>query len=251
MGLFGVLEMEDAEEQRIFGGVQQHEGGALQTQFMPLSSWSLGGRPSSADFPLVRIYLLFLWRSYRDVGLVDVVFAPFLGNKQHPIEEEESTSVLGPQNMKGSLQHQLSVGGQVWTLPVDQKRLNLLQRYMKTFPFIIIYWRKMPEWKSLKAVAFTTEAESTQVPVVLWRFTDFTSESFLQITTGLFYLTCNSLENRAALLGSWRAHLNSDGMFVLPFHIIDVPGHSSHGVNGLLNDLVALLVQIQVLGNFL
>lgn len=43
MGLLGVLEMEDAEEQRIFGGVQQHEGGALQTQLTPLSSCSLGG----------------------------------------------------------------------------------------------------------------------------------------------------------------------------------------------------------------
>lgn len=35
MGLLGVLEMDDAEEQRIFGGVQQHEGGALQTQLTP------------------------------------------------------------------------------------------------------------------------------------------------------------------------------------------------------------------------
>lgn len=81
-------------------------------------------------------------KSYRDVGLVDIVLAPFLGNKQHPVEEEERASVLRPQNMKGSLQHQLSIGGQVWTLPVDQKRLNLLQRHMKTFPFIIICWRK-------------------------------------------------------------------------------------------------------------
>lgn len=100
-------------------------------------------------------------RSYRNVGLVDIVFTPFLGNKQHPVKEEESTSVLRPQNMKGSLQHKLSIGGQVWTLPVDQKRLNLLHRYMKTFPFIIICWRKMSERKSLKAVAFDAEAELT------------------------------------------------------------------------------------------
>lgn len=51
--------------------------------------------------------------THRDVGLVDVVFAPFLGNEQHPVEEEERTSVLRPQNRKGSLQHQLSIGGQV------------------------------------------------------------------------------------------------------------------------------------------
>lgn len=77
------------------------------------------------------------------MGLVDVVFAPFLGNKQHPVEEEESTSVLRPQNVEGSLQHKLSIGGQVWTLPVDQKRLNLLKRYnITTCALIIIRWRK-------------------------------------------------------------------------------------------------------------
>lgn len=51
--------------------------------------------------------------------------------------------------------------------------------------------------------------------------------------------------------GSWRSHLNSDSMFVFPLHVIDVPGHSGHGVNGLLNHLVALLVWIEVPGNFL
>lgn len=60
MGLLGVLEMEDAEEQRIFGRIQQHEGGALQTQLTPLSSCSLGGHQSRTDSPLLRIYLLFL-----------------------------------------------------------------------------------------------------------------------------------------------------------------------------------------------
>lgn len=60
------------------------------------------------------------------MDLVDVVFSSFLGNEEHPFEEEERTGVLRPQDMKGSLQHQLSVGGQVRTLPVYQKRLYLL-----------------------------------------------------------------------------------------------------------------------------
>lgn len=60
------------------------------------------------------------------MGLVDVVLSSSLGNEEHPLEEEEAASVLGPQDMKGAFQHQLSGGGQVGTLPVDQKRLDLL-----------------------------------------------------------------------------------------------------------------------------
>lgn len=40
-------------------------------------------------------------------------------------------------------------------------------------------------------------------------------------------------------------------MFVFPLHVIDVPRHPSHGVNGLLDDVVALLVRIKVLCDFL
>lgn len=65
------------------------------------------------------------------MDLVDIVFPSFLGNEQHLFEEEECACVLRPQDMKGALQHQLSIGGQVRTLPVDQKRLYLLQMYMK------------------------------------------------------------------------------------------------------------------------
>lgn len=64
------------------------------------------------------------------MDLVDVVFPSLLGNEEHPFEEEERAGVLRPQDMKRALQHQLSIGGQVRTLPVDQKRLYLLQ--MKT-----------------------------------------------------------------------------------------------------------------------
>lgn len=46
-------------------------------------------------------------------------------------------------------------------------------------------------------------------------------------------------------------HLHSDGVFVFPLHVVDVPGHSCHGVYCLLNDLIALLVWVKVLCNFL
>ncbi len=65
------------------------------------------------------------------MDLIDVVFPSFLGNEEHLFEEEECSGVLRPQDMKGALQHQLSIGGQVGTLPVDQKRLYLLQMHMK------------------------------------------------------------------------------------------------------------------------
>lgn len=64
--------------------------------------------------------------AYRDVRLAHVVLPALLGNEQHPLEEEERATVLGPLHMKGALQHQLPVGGQVGTLPVDQKGLDLL-----------------------------------------------------------------------------------------------------------------------------
>lgn len=60
------------------------------------------------------------------MGLVDIVFPSFLGNKEHFFKEEKCACVFGPQHMKGALQNQLSIGGQVTALPVDQKRLNLL-----------------------------------------------------------------------------------------------------------------------------
>lgn len=68
-------------------------------------------------------------KPYRDVDLVDIVFPSFLGNEEHPFEEEESTSVLCTQDMESAFQHKLSIGGQVWTLPVYQKRLYLLTEH--------------------------------------------------------------------------------------------------------------------------
>lgn len=65
------------------------------------------------------------------MDLVDVVLPSLLGNEEHLFEEEECAGVLGPQDMKGAFQHQLSIGGQVRTLPVDQKRLDLLQMHMR------------------------------------------------------------------------------------------------------------------------
>lgn len=65
------------------------------------------------------------------MDLVDIVFPSFLGNEEHSFKEEQRTGVLRPQDMKGALQHQLSIGGQVRTLPVDQKRLYLLRMHSK------------------------------------------------------------------------------------------------------------------------
>lgn len=85
------------------------------------------------------------------MGLVDIVFPSFLGNKEHLFEEEECTGVLGPQDMKGALQHQLSIGGQVRTLPVDQKRLYLLQdAHERTYPPTHTYTHRQPCSFSMK-----------------------------------------------------------------------------------------------------
>lgn len=48
-----------------------------------------------------------------------------------------------------------------------------------------------------------------------------------------------------------RSDLHSDSMFVFSLHVVDVPGHSGHGVYGLLHHLVALLVWAKVLRDFL
>lgn len=70
-------------------------------------------------------------KSYQNMGLVNVVFSPFFGDEEHFLKEEECTGVLCSKHMKGTLQYQLTVGGQVRTLPVDQKGLNLLWMNIK------------------------------------------------------------------------------------------------------------------------
>lgn len=85
------------------------------------------------------------------MDLVDVVFPSLLGNEEHLFEEEECTSVLCPQDMKGTLQHQLSIGGQVRTLPVDQKGLYLLQMHMKATQ----HTHTQPSSFSMKANTYT------------------------------------------------------------------------------------------------
>lgn len=40
-------------------------------------------------------------------------------------------------------------------------------------------------------------------------------------------------------------------MFMPPLHVIDVPGHACHGVNGVLYHLEAILFLIKMFGNFL
>lgn len=40
-------------------------------------------------------------------------------------------------------------------------------------------------------------------------------------------------------------------MLMPPLHVIDVPGHAGHGVNGILHYLEAILFFIKMFGNFL
>lgn len=64
---------------------------------------------------------LSLFLSHRDVRLVHVVLATALSDEQHAVEEEERALVLGSVYPEGPLQDQLPVGGQIWTLPVQQQ----------------------------------------------------------------------------------------------------------------------------------
>lgn len=45
--------------------------------------------------------------------------------------------------------------------------------------------------------------------------------------------------------------LQPDRVLVFPLHVIDVPGHPGHGVDGLLHHLIALLLRVKVLGDLL
>lgn len=46
-------------------------------------------------------------------------------------------------------------------------------------------------------------------------------------------------------------HLESHCVFMPPLHVVDVPGHAGHGVNGILHYLEAVLFFIKMFGNFL
>lgn len=59
--------------------------------------------------------------SYRNVTLVDKVIASLLGNEQNLVEEEESSLVAHAVYTKGGFQDQFPIGGQVWTLPVNEQ----------------------------------------------------------------------------------------------------------------------------------
>lgn len=69
---------------------------------------------------------------YRDISLEDVMFSSFPGDEQHLIKQEEGSLVLGPVDGERSFQNQLSVSGQVRTLPVEEQRLDLLHAEQKS-----------------------------------------------------------------------------------------------------------------------
>lgn len=59
--------------------------------------------------------------SYRNVALVDKVIASLLGNEQYLVKEEESSLIAHTVHAKGGFQDQFPVGGQVWSLPVNEQ----------------------------------------------------------------------------------------------------------------------------------
>lgn len=58
---------------------------------------------------------------YRNVALVHKVVASLLGNEQGLVKEEESSLVAHTVYTKGGFQDQFPVGGQVWSLPVNEQ----------------------------------------------------------------------------------------------------------------------------------
>ena len=48
-----------------------------------------------------------------------------------------------------------------------------------------------------------------------------------------------------------RPHLQADSVFMLPLHVVDVPGHSLHRVYGIKHHIVALCVLVKVIFYFL
>lgn len=46
-------------------------------------------------------------------------------------------------------------------------------------------------------------------------------------------------------------HLHSDGVFVFPLHVVDVPGDRRHGDDGVLHHLIPRVALIEVLRKFL
>lgn len=59
--------------------------------------------------------------SYRNVTLVHKVIASLLGNEQDLVKEEESSLVAHTVYTKGGFQDQFPIGGQVWTLPINEQ----------------------------------------------------------------------------------------------------------------------------------
>ncbi len=66
-------------------------------------------------------------KSYRDVGLIDVMFSSAFGNKEHAVKEKERTFILGTMDTKGALENQFSICSQIRSLPVYEQRLDLLR----------------------------------------------------------------------------------------------------------------------------
>lgn len=68
--------------------------------------------------------------SYRDVGLIDIMFSSSFGDEEHAVKEKECTLVLGTMDTEGALENQFSICSQIRSLPVYEQRLDFL-RWMR------------------------------------------------------------------------------------------------------------------------
>jgi hypothetical protein len=69
-------------------------------------------------------------QAYQDVSFVRERVISLLRDEKQSVQEEERPLVLGPLDTEGSLEHQLSIAGQVWALPVGEQALYLLREGM-------------------------------------------------------------------------------------------------------------------------
>lgn len=283
--LFAVLVMRDGEAQGLTGAFDQHQGGTLggqgETAVRPAagsppgphssrlsgeagrvlfkgraaSTPTRGPAKSGAELengtsPLGRreVGQEEVWPGYRDVALVDKVATPLLGDEQHFVEEEEGLLVAHTVHAERALQDELPVGGQVWPRPVEEQRLNLLQQR-----------RPKPQGQAAGDPAGTTQEPPESRPGfhrdMLHQGLPPEKPVFKDTTPPLAFPLLSLFLPEHPCLPSLQLpapeHLEPDRVLMPPLHVVDVPGHARHGVNGILHHLKAVLFLIKMLSDLL